>query len=108
MHIIRRGTCITIVLTTLFTEYMRKSLISQVVSGRHTYMNLVTGNICGLGGVGSPLMVNAINTSSIVMRGSNVTFADKKTFQSFTVRHLNISLINDVSNCFYLCIWYFL
>lgn len=73
----------------------------QEVTGCHTYANLKVGDICGSAGDGSSVVVNAINTSSIVSRNSNVTFVDQKTFQNVEVfRDTNISLINDVSRFF--------
>ncbi|XP_042865449.1 uncharacterized protein LOC122249022 isoform X2 [Penaeus japonicus] len=78
-------------------QYMRKSLTVQEVTGCHTYANLKVGDICGSAGEGSSVVVNAINTSSIVSRNSNVTFVDQKTFQNVEVfRDTNILLINDV------------
>lgn len=86
-----------------FSEFLRKSLASQEVTGNHYYKNININNVHGKQGDGSPLVVNGIDTSKIVTKGNNFTFVDKKTFNSMTVlEDLDVQLLNEVSTAFIL------
>nr|XP_053636660.1 uncharacterized protein LOC128691773 [Cherax quadricarinatus] len=81
----------------LTTDLMRKSLGDQVVTGEHTYNTVVCGGITNMDGNIDWLSINGIHSSAIVTEGSDVTFTDKKKFNSLTVTgQINARLINDV------------
>lgn len=78
---------------------MRRSVADQVVTGRHVYSSLSAGRICHIHCEQDlPILINGIDTSTIVTRGADVTFTAKKTFSRVVVReNLDAAAINGVS-----------
>lgn len=80
------------------SELMRKSLASQEVTGKFEYEDLNVQSIEGLTTNDQSLTINGIDTNTIVMKGKNASFLDKKTFESLTVlESVDIELLNEVS-----------
>ncbi|XP_063609339.1 uncharacterized protein LOC134783409 [Penaeus indicus] len=78
-------------------QLMRKSLASQVVTGNFNYEDFVVQSIEGSTTTDNSLVINGINTNTIVTRGQNVTFLDKKTFLNLLIQEdLNIDLLNEI------------
>ncbi|XP_042857979.1 uncharacterized protein LOC122244197 [Penaeus japonicus] len=69
----------------LTNQLMRKSLASQEVTGKFEYEDLNVQSIEGLTTNDQSLTINGIDTNTIVMKGKNASFLDKKTFESLTV-----------------------
>ncbi|KAK4315661.1 hypothetical protein Pmani_013124 [Petrolisthes manimaculis] len=81
------------------TDLMRKSVQSQVVIGAHTYNMMTVGGISNPSSLDGSLIVNKINTSSIVRRdgGATTVFLGTKTFRSLNVLStVNSRLVNGV------------
>lgn len=78
---------------------MRKSAQHQVVSGEHLYMNLrVGGNILPHPSSDREFTINDVPISSIVTKGSSVTFLARKTIKNLVVMSsVNVRLVNGVS-----------
>lgn len=78
---------------------MRKSAQHQVVTGEHMYMNLrVGGNILPHPSTDSEFTINDVPISSIVRKGSSVTFLAHKTIKNLVVMNsVNVRLVNGVS-----------
>lgn len=80
-------------------DFMRKSVQRQVVSGEHMYMNVrVGGNILPHSSQDREFSINGVPISSIVTKGSSVTFLAHKTIKSLVVMSgVNVRLVNGVS-----------
>lgn len=78
---------------------MRKSAEHQVVSGEHMYTNLrVGGDILPDPSSGHDFTINDVPISSIVTKGSSVTFRARKTMKNLVVMSgVNVRLVNGVS-----------
>ncbi|KAK8395748.1 hypothetical protein O3P69_005682 [Scylla paramamosain] len=83
----------------LTADFMRRSVADQVVTGRHDYRSMTAGRIChSQCEQDLPILVNGVDTSTIVTRGAHVTFTARKTFSSVVVRDaLDIATVNGVS-----------
>ncbi|XP_042894169.1 uncharacterized protein LOC122267999 [Penaeus japonicus] len=81
----------------LTNQLMRKSLASQEVTGKFEYEDLNVQSIEGLTTNDQSLTINGIDTNTIVMKGKNASFLDKKTFESLTVlESVDIELLNEI------------
>ncbi|XP_042213153.1 uncharacterized protein LOC121860162 [Homarus americanus] len=81
----------------LTTEFMRKSVSEQVVTGDHTYSTVTCDGITNTIGGTKSLLINGINSSTIVTKGSSVTFLDVKNFKKLTIQGpVNTGLVNGV------------
>lgn len=77
---------------------MRRSVADQVVTGRHDYRSITAERICHTQCEQNlPILVNGIDTSTIVMHGAHVTFTARKTFSNVVVRDsLDVGTVNGV------------
>ncbi|XP_037779775.1 uncharacterized protein LOC119576246 [Penaeus monodon] len=79
------------------SQFMRKNLASQVVTGNFNYEEIGVQSVEGSTTTDESLLVNGINTNAIVTRGQNVTFLNKKNFQNLIIQEdLNIDLLNEI------------
>ena len=81
-------------------DFMRRSAADQVVTGRHNYHRISAGRICHTYcDQNLPILVNGIDTSTIVTQGADVTFTARKTFNKVVVvrETLDAATINGVS-----------
>lgn len=78
---------------------MRRSVADQVVTGRHDYRSMTAGRICHIRCEQDlSILVNGIDTSTIVMRGAHATFTARKTFSHVVLRDtLDVATVNGVS-----------
>ncbi|KAG0728251.1 hypothetical protein GWK47_032875 [Chionoecetes opilio] len=83
----------------LTADFMRLSVADQVVTGRHNYRSLTAGRICHTHcDQNLPIMLNGLDTSTLVTHGAHVTFTARKTFRRVLIRDaLDVATINGVS-----------
>ncbi|XP_045125120.1 uncharacterized protein LOC123512684 [Portunus trituberculatus] len=83
----------------LTADLMRRSVADQVVTGRHDYRSMTAGRICHIRCEQDlSILVNGIDTSTIVMRGAHATFTARKTFSHVVLRDtLDVATVNGVS-----------
>ncbi|KAG0724081.1 hypothetical protein GWK47_041396 [Chionoecetes opilio] len=83
----------------LTADFMRLSVAGQVVTGRHNYRSLTAGRICHTHcDQNLPIMLNGLDTSTLVIQGAHVTFTARKTFRRVLIRDaLDVATINGVS-----------
>lgn len=81
------------------SDFMRQSARHQVVTGEHTYTNVsVDGSILPHPAHAQNFTINGIPVSSLVKKGSSVTFRGSKIIKKlFVVGEVNASLVNGVS-----------
>ncbi|KAK7076189.1 hypothetical protein SK128_002233 [Halocaridina rubra] len=81
----------------LTSELMRSTIRNQVVTGNHSYSAIIIGEICNSLCNGLSVDINGIDTSTIVIKGSDVLFTDKKIFINIKVNgELNSNTINGL------------
>ncbi|XP_069180722.1 LOW QUALITY PROTEIN: uncharacterized protein [Procambarus clarkii] len=81
----------------LTADFMRKSVSNQVIKGEHTYKTLTCGGISNTASGVKWLSINGIDSSTIVTKGANVTFLDKKIFNKLKVLgQINTGLVNGM------------
>ena len=80
---------------------MRQSVRHQVVSGQHAYTNLrLDASILPHPEATQNFTINNISISSIVRKGTSVTFLGHKTIKRLVVAgKVDASLVNGVSTC---------
>ncbi|MPC21231.1 hypothetical protein E2C01_014208 [Portunus trituberculatus] len=83
----------------LTADFMRQSARHQVVTGQHKYKNLsIDGSILPHPTATQNFTINGIPISSLVKRGSSVTFLGPKTIKNLlVVGGVNARLVNGVS-----------
>ncbi|KAG7163907.1 hypothetical protein Hamer_G020823, partial [Homarus americanus] len=80
----------------LTSDLMRRSVMDQVVTGHHIYETIVADEICNRMCNNFSININGVDTSTIVIMGSDVTFLDKKTFPNMMVTGtMDIETINN-------------
>ncbi|XP_050702192.1 uncharacterized protein LOC126988153 isoform X5 [Eriocheir sinensis] len=81
------------------SDLMRKNAQHQVVSGEHMYTKLrVVGNILPLPSADREFTINDVPVSTIVTKGSSVTFLAHKTIKKLVVMStVDVRLVNGVS-----------
>ncbi|XP_071544735.1 uncharacterized protein [Panulirus ornatus] len=78
-------------------EFMQTKVGDQMVDGDHVYSFIISGNIENKE-EGNFITINGIDTTTIVTRGSTVTFHDFKIFDGLIIYDsLNVGLINNVN-----------
>ncbi|XP_045619429.2 LOW QUALITY PROTEIN: uncharacterized protein [Procambarus clarkii] len=78
-------------------EYMRLSLATQSVTGDHRYASIISGDITAREGGSNTLLINGINSTTIVTKGASLAFHDPKIFDNLIVQGpINAGLVNDV------------
>ncbi|XP_071544738.1 uncharacterized protein [Panulirus ornatus] len=81
----------------LTSEFMRKSVREQIITGEHTYRSVLCGGITNTFDGSKYININGIDSSTIVTKGTSVTFVDGKFFNKLTVLgDIDTGLVNGV------------